>query len=120
MSLLLDECLSAAAAADLRAAGHDAVHVTEVGLGGAADHAVMAYAAAERRVLLSADTDFGELLATSKDGTPSIVLFRGRATPTGRVRVLLDNLDQIADELLAGAVVVIGRDRIRVRRLPIT
>ena len=34
--------------------------------------------------------------------------------------MLLDNLELIADDLLTGAVVVIGRDRIRVRRLPIS
>lgn len=119
MSFLLDECLPTAAAAAMREAGHDAVHVTEAGLRGATDRAVMAAAVAERRILLSADTDFGELLATSRDGTPSVVLFRGRATAADRVRVLLDNLDQVADDLLAGAVVVIGKERIRIRRLPI-
>lgn len=120
MSFLLDECLPATAAAMLRDAGHDAVHVAEVGLCGATDRAVMMAAAAGRRILLSADTDFGELLATSRDETPSVVLFRDRAIPADRVRVLLDNLDQVADDLLAGAMVVIGKERIRIRRLPIS
>lgn len=119
MRFLVDECLPLSTAAALRATGHDALHVAEVGLQGAPDHAVMASAAADERILLSADTDFGELLATGKGGTPSVVLFRGRATPEQRVRVLLDNLDQVADDLLAGAIVVIGVERIRVRRLPI-
>jgi len=100
-------------------AGHDVRHVAELGLCGAADRAVMAAAAAEQRILLSADTDFGELLATSKDETPSVVLFRDRATPADRLQVLLDNLELISDDLLTGAMVVIGKERIRVRRLPI-
>ena len=32
--------------------------------------------------------------------------------------IILANLDQIAEDLTAGAVVVIGDDRIRIRRLP--
>ncbi|MFL6128309.1 MAG: DUF5615 family PIN-like protein [Mycobacteriales bacterium] len=120
MSFLIDECLPTDAAAALRSAGHDARHVGELGLCGATDAAVLAAATATQRILLSADTDFGELLATSKDGTPSVVLFRGWPAPTDRVEVLLANLDQVADDLLTGAVVVIGKDRIRVRRLPIT
>lgn len=92
MSFLLDECLPVTTAAQLREAGHDARHVAELGLRGATDRQVMAAAAAEQRILLSADTDFGELLATTKDETPSVVLFRDRATPADRLQVLLANL----------------------------
>lgn len=48
---------------------------------GAPDEAVMAAAVAESRVLVSMDTDFGELLATSNASLPSVVLFR-RASRT--------------------------------------
>lgn len=41
-------------------AGHDAVHVTALGLAGHIDDEVLAAARRERRVLVSADTDFGE------------------------------------------------------------
>lgn len=33
--------------------------------------------------------------------------------------VLLANLDEIADDLHSGALVVIGEERIRIRRLPV-
>ena len=119
MRFLVDECLPARFAGVLRAAGHDAVHVSDMGLLAAPDEDVMAAAAEEGRVLLSADTDFGELLAVGKRLAPSLVLFRGSAAPHRRAQVLLDNLDQVADDLRAGAVVVIGDDRIRIRMLPL-
>jgi predicted nuclease of predicted toxin-antitoxin system len=57
----------------------------------------------DERVLLTLDTDFGTLLAHSGAELPSVVLFRGEVTrrPEGQAAVLLANLDQIADDLVA-------------------
>jgi predicted nuclease of predicted toxin-antitoxin system len=52
----------------LRAAGHDCTHVYELGLGGQPDEQIMATADRENRILVSADTDFGELLANARPG----------------------------------------------------
>ena len=80
----------------------------------------MAAAVAESRVLVSMDTDFGELLATSNASLPSVVLFRrvGR-TADEQAAVLLLNLADIADDLDAGAIAVITNSQIRLRRLPL-
>ena len=51
---------------------------------------------------------------------PSVLLIRrltGRRAAE-QSAIILANLDQIAEDLTAGAVVVIGDDRIRIRRLP--
>lgn len=80
----------------------------------------MAVARAESRVLLSADTDFGELHARQATTTPSIVLFRrGVRTPEDQAATLLNNLDGIAEDLEVGAIAVFTDDRVRLRRLPI-
>lgn len=69
---------------------------------------------------MSADTDFGELLAMSNDVMPSVVLFRGsEVDATTLTTILLANLDQLHDALISGAIVVILDDRIRVRPLPV-
>ena len=60
----------------LRAAGHDCAHVYEVGLGGQPDERVMAVADRDGRILISADTDFGELLANAPVLAPSVILLR--------------------------------------------
>lgn len=120
MRLLVDECLRPALAHALRAAGHDAVHLTELGLAGCADNVVMERAQADGRVVVSADTDFGELLAASGSSGPSVVLFRGRSHDAADLaRVLLAMLPEIDEDLESGAIAVIARDRVRVRSLPI-
>lgn len=76
MRLLLDECLPSRLAELLSAAGHDCLHITDLGLRGEPDETIMAAACREERILLSADTDFGELLANAPVATPSVVLSR--------------------------------------------
>lgn len=61
----VDECLSNRFAQLFAQAGHDVVQVSDRELLGSTDEEVMACAVRENRVLVSADTDFGELLAGS-------------------------------------------------------
>ena len=119
MRFLIDECLPARMAELLRAAGHDCTHVYELGLGGQPDEQIMATADRENRILISADTDFGELLANSPVLAPSVILLR-RTDKEARslAAVVLANLEQVTDDLAAGALIVISDTRIRARRLP--
>lgn len=105
----------------LAAASHDTVHVGDLDLLGSIDDIVMQTARAARRVLISADTDFGELLALGSYAGPSVVLLRRSPHEVeDQVRILLAGLNAVADELAEGAIVVLTPDRIRVRSLPIT
>ena len=63
MRFLIDNALSPWLAEALRNAGHEAVHVREIGLHAEDDELIFERAAAEGRVLVSADTDFGLLLS---------------------------------------------------------
>jgi predicted nuclease of predicted toxin-antitoxin system len=73
---LLDECISSRLAQLLVDAGHDVVHVSDHDLAGHVDDEVLAAARDDKRVLVSADTDFGELLVMGGLALPSLVLFR--------------------------------------------
>ncbi len=87
----------------------------------AAEENVLGLARLHRRTLISADTDFGTLLARTGARTPSIILLR-RATPRRAEQIaslLLANLDQLSEDLVAGAVVVVTDVDLRIRRLPI-
>ena len=103
----MDECISPWLAPLIAEAGHDVVHVSDLGLAGHVDKDVLAAARDAERVLVSADTDFGELLARQGLALPSLVLFRqGNRGPEHQVTTLLKNLDEVAEDLNAGAIVV--------------
>ena len=76
MRFLVDENLSPRVAELLSEDGHDAVHVREVQAAGAPDSEVMSIAQAQGRVVISADTDFGVLIAQARALKPSVVLVR--------------------------------------------
>ena len=122
MKFLVDNALSPAVAEGLRVLGHDAVHVRDLGLAAATDPVVLRKARVDGRVLLSADTDFGLLLARGREDRPSIVLFRHGAErrPDLQVRLLRDVLPRIEDSLAMGAVVTVEPLRVRVRPLPLS
>lgn len=65
MRFLIDNNLSPLLADALKAAGHDAVHLRDLGMQAATDHVVLEHTRADDRILVSADTDFGGLLARS-------------------------------------------------------
>ncbi|WP_322755424.1 DUF5615 family PIN-like protein [Frankia sp. Cas3] len=121
MRFLLDNNLSNSLAEGLRQAGHDVLHVRDVGLGAADDEKVLAFAGQDDRTLVSADTDFGGILAQSGAGSPSVILFRreGGRRPAEQLRLLLVNLDQLADALQSGSMVVLTDRLIRIRQLPL-
>jgi predicted nuclease of predicted toxin-antitoxin system len=58
---LVDNALSPEIARGLANAGHEAVHVRDLGLHAAEDEALFDLAAEQDRVIVSADTDFGTL-----------------------------------------------------------
>lgn len=122
MRFLIDASMSPVVVQELRRAGHDAVHVGEVLRLDAPDADILEYAARDARVLVAADTDFGDLLAARQGTEPSVVLFHRQAgrRPREQAALLLANLPAVESDLAAGAVVVIEERRLRVRALPIT
>ena len=66
MRFLIDNALSPSLAEGLRSAGHDAIHIRQA----ATDETVLARAARENRILISADADFGTLLVLRQVNGP--------------------------------------------------
>lgn len=121
MKLLLDANLSPEVGRRLKEAGHDAIHVADIGLLTAPDPVILQAAAKEERVLLTADSDFGALLALGSLASPSVLLLRSadHLRPAEQAELIAINLPSISAELARGAIASLTRDRLRVRELPI-
>lgn len=85
MRFLVDAQLPPALARWLVAAGHEAEHVGDVGLGDAQDQAIWAYAANVGAVIISKDEDFAQRKIMKNAGPPIVWIRR----PNTRRRELL-------------------------------
>lgn len=121
MRFLVDNSLSSVVADGLRAAAHDVLHVRDLGMQAAEDGTIFQLAARSERIVVTADLDFGTLLALGHATEPSVVRLRrvARWPPEHQVRLILANLPQIAAVLEMGCIVIIEPDRVCVHMLPI-
>ncbi len=120
MKFLIDMPLPPSLALWLVQRGHDAVHVSDVGLATAADQVVMQQAKQDRRTIVTADLDYPRLLALAGATAPSLILFRGGNWSDAAVVAKMDALlSTINDTEIQTSIVVIESDRVRRRRLPI-
>lgn len=104
----------------LREQGHDAIHLREENLHRLPNGLIFEKAHKEKRILLTFDLDFGEIVALSGGKMMSVILFRLHNTRThhviGRLKKVLEDSQKALEE---GAVVVVEETRHRIRRLPI-
>jgi predicted nuclease of predicted toxin-antitoxin system len=121
MKFLVDNPLSPLVAETLRHRDHDAVHVRDYGLATADDPTIFERASREQRIIITADTDFGLLLAKRRVQKPSVILLHHSFPhrPDEQIRIILQNLPDLADALEQGSLVVLEDRRIRIRALPI-
>ena len=120
MKILVDMNLSPGWVNFLSEAGFDAVHWSEIGSGSATDSELMVWAAENGFVVLTADLDFGAILAASKRSGPSIVQVRSDLlTPRAIGGAVTLALRQAEQELIEGALISVDAARARLRILPL-
>ncbi|MBY0587187.1 DUF5615 family PIN-like protein [bacterium] len=119
MRFLADMGVSHRVVEHLRAESHDVVHLSEQGLQRLPNGQIFQKAAAEQRIVLTFDLDFGEIVAGASGSIPSVIIFRLHNTRSEHVVERLKvALEQAADALNTGAVVSVQEGRVRVRHLP--
>jgi predicted nuclease of predicted toxin-antitoxin system len=116
VKFVADECCDSLLVAGLRGDGHDVLYVKEAAPG-CDDDTVLTTAAAEQRILLTEDKDFGELVVRLKLPAYGIVLVRmNPADSQGKLGRLRHLLLQHGSRL-AGSFAVLDRKKVRFRSL---
>lgn len=86
----------------------------------ASDAAIIDWATAERRVVVTLDSDFHAHLALGGLTFPSVIRVRQEGLSGNMLASLLPRVwPQIADALAAGAAITITDRDLRIRKLPI-
>ncbi|MGH7233520.1 MAG: DUF5615 family PIN-like protein [Nitrospiraceae bacterium] len=120
MRFLADMGVSLSTVRTLRSEEHYVVHLRDEGLIRIADADILEKARVERRVILTFDLDFGDLLAIGAHSFPSVIIFRlYNETLTSVNTHLQPVLTQRVRELEEGVLVIVEDARPRLRRLPL-
>jgi len=118
---LVDMCADVRVAQWLANAGHDVTHLRDENLHRLPNGEIFTKAAAENRIVVTFDLDFGEIIALSGSRNVSAIVFRLRNTRTQHVIERLTLLlPKILGFLESRAIVIIEEGRFRVRHLPFT
>jgi predicted nuclease of predicted toxin-antitoxin system len=121
MRLLIDANLSPRVARGLNDAGLDATHVADVDLLTADDEQIFDHAISHGFVIVTADSDFGMLLALRRAASPSVVHLRHVAElpPDDHIALLVANLPAIESDLGRRAIASLSPTRLALRDLPL-
>jgi predicted nuclease of predicted toxin-antitoxin system len=118
--ILLDQGLPRSAVEHLTARGLDACHVADIGHSRASDAEILAMALDQRRTIVTLDSDFHRLLATTGASLPSVIRIRREGLRGAEIAALIDQvisrLHRVIDE---GAMITVTEHSARVRRLPL-
>jgi predicted nuclease of predicted toxin-antitoxin system len=120
MKVLVDMNLSPDWTHFLGASGYETVHWSDVGPTHATDHELMRWAIANDHIVLTADLDFGAILAMTQGTKPSVVQVRSEIlSPRAIGGAVVRALGQAHRELADGALISLDAAHSRLRILPL-
>jgi predicted nuclease of predicted toxin-antitoxin system len=120
MQFLADMGISLRTVEWLREKGYNVVHLRDEGLQRLPDPEILEKARLERRILLTIDLDFAQLLAISRSSLPSVVLFRLGNENYNQINDCLNILlENYIEDLRSGSMISVNSSSFRVRKLPI-
>lgn len=120
MKFLVDMPISPSLVVWLSKQGHEAIHVSQIGMASADDTDILELAQRENKIIITADLDFPRLVAIAGDNSPAIVLFRGGNYNGQEIKRLMERvLVSLSPQEIEQSIVVVDKSRIRKTRLPI-
>lgn len=120
MKFLLDMNISPAWVNGLTQAGHEAVHWSKIAAADAEDGLIANYARQHGFIVITNDLDFGRILSGNAQRLPSVIQLRlGDLRPRTLLEAVLRSIVLTAVDLEQGALVTVGRNRVRVAPLPL-
>lgn len=117
MKFLLDQDVYAKTVSFLIATGCDVIKVSDIGLAQASDEAILKTAQEQKRILITRDRDYGNLVFVRSLGAGVIYLRISPSTLTAVHDELSRVIDKYSAAELSQSFVVIGKDGHRIRRL---
>lgn len=117
LKFLLDADMPISSAKVIRSFGYDVEDVRDIGMRAATDQEIIHYALQNKRIIVTKDTDFGEVLRHPSH--PGAIIFRLPYTFTSKElnKTLVDFLDSVDDSKLANAIIIVELGRYRRRGL---
>lgn len=116
MKFLVGRCAGKRLAEWLAAQGHDVLDVRDLGQD-PGDLALLHLATQEQRILVTIDQDFGTLIFVG--GEPHAGIVRLPDVPADqRIALFADLLARHSEDLEAGSIITVQRDKLRILRRP--
>lgn len=116
MRFLIDRCAGTHIATWLRSQDHDVVETRDRGAD-PGDRILLEWAEQESRILVTIDTDFGQLIFL--EGQPHCGLIRLPDVPSDeRIEIVRDLLSRFEDDLESRAIITVRGGKIRISRQP--
>jgi predicted nuclease of predicted toxin-antitoxin system len=116
MRFLIDRCAGTFLADWLRTQGHDVVESRERGED-PGDRVLLEWAAQESRILITIDTDFGQLVFLEGQSHSGLIRLPD-VSASERVAILKDLIARFHKELGARAIITVRGGKIRISRAP--
>jgi predicted nuclease of predicted toxin-antitoxin system len=120
MRFLIDQGLPRSTVKILSQLQIDSIHVGDIGMAVATDLEIIQKATEESLTVITLDSDFHTILASSGRNKPSVIRIRIEGLKADKLADLIQSvIDSIHDEIMSGAAISITEKGIRVRRLPL-
>lgn len=116
MKLVADEGVDKPIVDYLRALGHEIIYILEIAPS-ITDEQVLSIALKEQAILMTMDTDFGELVYRLKEATYGVLLLRLAGFDIKQKQRITASVLQNHAEEMKGCFSVVNKDTLRIRKL---